>query len=113
MPHSPPAPELVSVCLPLPVRTSFTYRVPAPLAAGIVPGRRVRVPFGPRSMVGWCVGFPEPVAHPMGLPQGQRAPTSADADGGHEATAPRLARAASSTRSIARSSCAADTNIAS
>ncbi len=53
------ASKLVSVCLPLPVRTSFTYRVPDPLQEGLSRGRRVRVPFGPRTMDGWCIGFPD------------------------------------------------------
>lgn len=51
--------RLASVCLPLPVRTAFTYAVPEDLAEGLVPGRRVRVPFGPRTMAGWFVGWAE------------------------------------------------------
>jgi len=52
--------SLVSVCLPVPVPTAFTYGVPESMREGLVPGRRVRVPFGSRTMDGWCVGFPEP-----------------------------------------------------
>lgn len=48
-----------SVCLPLPVRTAFTYAVPEGMESGLVPGRRVRVPFGPRAVAGWFVGFAE------------------------------------------------------
>jgi len=67
-----PMPErsLVSVCLPIPVPTAFTYGVPENLRDGLVPGRRVRVPFGARSMDGWCVGFPDPADLP------ERAPTT-------------------------------------
>ncbi|MCG3133039.1 MAG: Primosomal protein N' [Planctomycetes bacterium] len=52
--------RFASVCLPVPVRTAFTYSVPEGLAAGLVPGRRVRVPFGPRTMAGWYVGPADP-----------------------------------------------------
>ncbi len=57
---SGPVPDLsvVSVCLPIPVATAFTYAVTEQQRRDLVPGRRVRVPFGPRSMDGWCVGFP-------------------------------------------------------
>jgi primosomal protein N' (replication factor Y) len=58
-----PDKRFASVCLPVPVDTEFTYAVPEALRDGLVPGRRVRVPFGPRTMAGWCVGFadaPEP-----------------------------------------------------
>jgi primosomal protein N' (replication factor Y) len=53
MPHA-------AVCLPVPVRTAFTYAVPESMTAGLVPGRRVQVPFGPRSMAGWFVGWADP-----------------------------------------------------
>jgi primosomal protein N' (replication factor Y) len=52
--------SLASVCLPVPVDTAFTYAVPEPLRSGVAAGRRVRVPFGNRTIAGWCVGFPEP-----------------------------------------------------
>ena len=51
--------RFAAVCLPVPVNTEFTYAVPEHLRAALVPGRRVRVPFGPRTMAGWCVGFAE------------------------------------------------------
>ena len=54
-----PDKRFAAVCLPVPVDTEFTYAVPEALREGLVPGRRVRVPFGPRSMPGWCVGFAE------------------------------------------------------
>ncbi len=56
--------SLVSVCLPVPVPTAFTYRAPGGDRTGIVPGRRVRVPFGKRTLDGWCVGFPDPEETP-------------------------------------------------
>ena len=45
----------VSVALPLPLRRSFTYRVPEPMARPEV-GSRVRVPFGERVLTGVVVG---------------------------------------------------------
>jgi primosomal protein N' (replication factor Y) len=57
--------RFAAVCLPVPVDMAFTYAVPEAMRAAIEPGRRVRVPFGPRPMAGWCVGFadaPEPTA---------------------------------------------------
>ncbi len=51
-----PDKRFAAVCLPVPVDVEFTYAVPERLRDGLVPGRRVRVPFGPRPMAGWCVG---------------------------------------------------------
>lgn len=44
------------VALPVPLRTVFTYAIPSPLHDAIVPGCRVVVPFGRRSMVGVVLG---------------------------------------------------------
>ncbi|MEW6077634.1 MAG: primosomal protein N' [Thermodesulfobacteriota bacterium] len=44
----------VAVCLP--VFSTYTYRVPADLAAQAVPGKRVTVPFGKRSATGYILG---------------------------------------------------------
>ncbi len=44
------------VAVAVPVDRLFTYRVPDALRAEAVPGRRVRVPFGPRSATGYLVG---------------------------------------------------------
>jgi len=54
----------VSVALPLPIRRSFTYRVPDTLAVPL-PGTRVRVPFGERVLTGIVVpGAPVARAEP-------------------------------------------------
>ncbi|MHC5020808.1 MAG: primosomal protein N' family DNA-binding protein, partial [Planctomycetota bacterium] len=49
---------IAEVAVPVPVPRTFHYRVPADLDAQTVPGVRVRVPFGPRSVVAYCVGRP-------------------------------------------------------
>src|SRR5246500_1902341 len=43
---------LCNVALPVPPRTTFTYKVPVRLAAEILPGSRVVVPFRKKSLVG-------------------------------------------------------------
>jgi len=57
---------LADVALPVPVPRSFTYLVPAPLAAGVRPGARVVCPFGSRRVVGVVLathrGVPPPRA---------------------------------------------------
>ncbi|HVE66868.1 MAG TPA: primosomal protein N', partial [Thermoanaerobaculia bacterium] len=55
----------VSVALPLPIRRSFTYRVPDTLSMPL-PGSRVRVPFGERVLTGIVVS--DPPAEPEGKP---------------------------------------------
>jgi len=49
------------VALPLPLRTTFTYRVPDPLDKSIVTGARVVVPFRNRAMLGVVLGRGESV----------------------------------------------------
>jgi primosomal protein N' (replication factor Y) len=44
--------KLCNVAVAVPLRTTFTYRVPERLAAEIVPGSRVLVPFRKKSLVG-------------------------------------------------------------
>jgi len=44
---------LAEVALPLPVRQTFSYRVPVEMEAAAVPGARVLVPFGRRDHIGW------------------------------------------------------------
>ncbi|MCM8788430.1 MAG: hypothetical protein NC907_01430, partial [Candidatus Omnitrophica bacterium] len=43
---------MVSIAIDIPARTVFTYKTTIPL----MPGQRVRVPFGNRKVVGWVVG---------------------------------------------------------
>ena len=45
------------VALPLPLRSTFTYAVPGPLAEVVAPGSRVVVPFRNRALVGVVLGL--------------------------------------------------------
>lgn len=47
----------VAVALNVPLPGPFHYRLPAALGEAVGLGARVRVPFGRRMMVGYCVGF--------------------------------------------------------
>jgi primosomal protein N' (replication factor Y) len=54
---------LVEVAVPLPLRRSFSYRVPDALRGRLAPGSRVAVPFGPRKLPAIVLGAaPEPPA---------------------------------------------------
>ena len=44
-----------NVALPVPLRTSFTYAIPAELREVLQPGSRVLVPFRKKAMVGVVV----------------------------------------------------------
>jgi len=55
---APTPSTLVRVAVPVPVDRLFTYRVPDHLRNEISPGRRLRVPFGRRSLVGTCIDSP-------------------------------------------------------
>jgi len=55
--RSSPQPEFVEAVLPVPIRRSFTYCVPAELAGEISPGTRLKLPFGRRDLVGYAVGL--------------------------------------------------------
>ena len=60
-----PAKPYAAVALNVPVEGVFHYRVPRALEDAIRPGARVRVAFGRREMVGYCVGFDsEPAVDP-------------------------------------------------
>ncbi|MBI4614998.1 MAG: primosomal protein N', partial [Planctomycetes bacterium] len=52
-------PGYAKVALPLPVRQEFDYGIPACLGGRVSAGERVRVPFGRRHLVGYCVGLAE------------------------------------------------------
>lgn len=53
----------VQVALPVPLRQSFTYSLPEGMAIPL-PGCRVRVPFGPRTLTGFVVEEPPPTSLP-------------------------------------------------
>ncbi|MBZ0269965.1 hypothetical protein K8I85_17570, partial [bacterium] len=61
-PPLPPVAETVDVAVPVPVRTTFTYRVPHGMARRIRVGSRVLVPFGSRLLTGFVVGLDPPDA---------------------------------------------------
>lgn len=46
----------IEVAVPVPVHQSFTYLVPAHLAAAATPGKRVLIPFGERRTTGYIIG---------------------------------------------------------
>ncbi|MDQ2746039.1 MAG: hypothetical protein M3T96_02125, partial [Acidobacteriota bacterium] len=52
-----PAPEFVEVALPLPLRQTFTYRLPVGLRENIKLGARLLVPFGKRQLTGYAVAL--------------------------------------------------------
>jgi primosomal protein N' (replication factor Y) len=61
MPHTPETdvnkPRYVDVALPLPLRRTFTYRLPVGFSHAVKPGSRLLVPFGKRSITGYAVGL--------------------------------------------------------
>ncbi len=59
---SRPAPRFVQIALPLPIRQTFTYSLPAGLAENIRIGARLVVPFGNRQLTGYVVGLSEALA---------------------------------------------------
>jgi primosomal protein N' (replication factor Y) len=52
-----PLPEFVEVALPLPLRQTFTYRLPVGLQENIQIGARLLVPFGKRQLTGYVVAL--------------------------------------------------------
>jgi primosomal protein N' (replication factor Y) len=52
-----PLPEFVEVALPLPLRQTFTYRLPVGLQENIQIGARLLVPFGKRQITGYAVAL--------------------------------------------------------
>ncbi len=51
-PPPPPTGDVALVAVPVPMHTALTYKVPATLRGRLRPGSRVRVPVGPRKVVG-------------------------------------------------------------
>ncbi|HSK70260.1 MAG TPA: hypothetical protein VK892_01095, partial [Pyrinomonadaceae bacterium] len=52
-----PLPEFVEVALPLPLRQTFTYRLPVGLRENVRLGARLLVPFGKRHLTGYAVAL--------------------------------------------------------
>jgi primosomal protein N' (replication factor Y) len=52
-----PLPVFVEAALPVPLRRSFTYRIPANLQGTIKLGARLLLPFGRREITGYAVGL--------------------------------------------------------
>ena len=52
-----PLPEFVEVALPVPLRQTFTYRLPFGLQENVKIGARLLVPFGKRSLTGYAVAL--------------------------------------------------------
>lgn len=52
------------IALAIPVPELFDYRIPPELDHSVVPGARVRVPFGTRSRVGYCIERAAEARHP-------------------------------------------------
>jgi primosomal protein N' (replication factor Y) len=52
-----PFPEFVEVALPLPLRQTFTYRLPVGLRENVKTGARLLVPFGKRQLTGYAVAL--------------------------------------------------------
>ena len=50
-----PVPAYVEAVLPVPLRRSFTYRIPEEMRGAIKLGARLKVPFGKRSLTGYAV----------------------------------------------------------
>ena len=61
MPRAPETdlnkPRYVEVALPLPLRRTFTYRLPVGFGNAVKPGSRLLVPFGKRNITGYAVGL--------------------------------------------------------
>jgi primosomal protein N' (replication factor Y) (superfamily II helicase) len=55
------------VALPLPLRRTFTYRIPAGFRDAIRPGSRLLVPFGKRNLTGYAVDLSEELDPELGI----------------------------------------------
>ena len=63
--HAASFPRYVEVALPLPIRRTFTYRLPIGFGDAVRPGARLLVPFGRQTLTGYAVAVHETV--PDGL----------------------------------------------
>src|SRR6476661_2369477 len=77
-PHTeiPPAPRYVEVALPLPLRRTFTYRLPIGFADRIKVGARLLVPFGRQFLTGYAVALHDEL--PDGVSVGESAMKDAE-----------------------------------
>ncbi|MBI5597848.1 MAG: primosomal protein N' [Elusimicrobia bacterium] len=61
--------RIAEVAVPVPLDKAFDYEVPAAMTEAVVPGARVRAPFGPRQLVGFVLsvrdGVPERPLKPL------------------------------------------------
>ncbi len=64
--ESPP-PEFVEVALPLPMRQTFTYRLPVGLQETVKIGARLIVPFGKRQLTGYAVALHSTLNPELGI----------------------------------------------
>jgi primosomal protein N' (replication factor Y) len=82
VPEPAAPPRFVEVAVNVPVDQVFVYALPPEMAAGAVPGRRVRVPFGKgnRREAGYLVGARDDL--PKGLKESQVKPLEALLDDG-------------------------------
>lgn len=60
-------PEYVEAALPLPLRQTFTYRLPPGFRDAVKTGARLLVPFGKRSLTGYAVALHEDLAAETGI----------------------------------------------
>ena len=56
-PAMSPHPAYVEAVLPVPIRRSFTYRIPEEMRGSIKLGARLKLPFGRRELTGYAVEF--------------------------------------------------------
>ncbi|MBS1794472.1 MAG: primosomal protein N' [Acidobacteria bacterium] len=64
-----PFPEFVEVALPIPLRQTFTYRLPVGMRENVRPGARLLVPFGKRQLTGYAVALHQTLAEDVELEQ--------------------------------------------
>ncbi len=62
-----PLPEFVEVALPLPLRQTFTYRLPVGLQESVKTGARLLVPFGKRQLTGYAVALHTNLSPELGI----------------------------------------------
>ena len=66
-----PAPQFVEVALPIPLRQTFTYILPAGLRESVKIGARLIVPFGKRQLTGYAVALHEELDSALEIEESQ------------------------------------------